>query len=236
MGKKVEMIGKRFGRILVISEDKRDSQGIIYYKCLCDCGKEKIIKGTSLRAGVTRSCGCYNHDIVTKDNPVYKSKLYGVYRSIISRCNCPTDKSYHNYGGRGIKISSEWNTFEAFKKWSESNGYKEGLWIDRINNDMDYSPDNCRWATPKEQQNNKRTCVYVTINGITKTISQWADETGICYATICRRLQLGWQGEDLLKPIDKKRSHSKEIKRWHDRNKMPDIQIEGVTNGNKNHK
>ena len=109
------MIGKRFGRLLVLAEDKRDSNGNIYYRCLCDCGKEKVIAGRSLRFGSTKSCGCYNHDIITKANPKYKTKLYGVYQSIKSRCNCPGDRAYRNYGGRGIKLSPE---------WAESNGYK----------------------------------------------------------------------------------------------------------------
>jgi hypothetical protein len=82
MGKKVEMIGRRFGRVIVLSEDKRDSQGIIYYKCLCDCGNQKIIKGTNLRAGITKSCGCYNREIITKTNPDYKKKLYSMDRNI----------------------------------------------------------------------------------------------------------------------------------------------------------
>ena len=233
MGKKVEMIGKRFGRLLVLAEDKRGTNGNIYYKCLCNCGKEKVIDGRSLRLGITKSCGCYNHDIITKDNPKYKTKLYGVYQSIKSRCNCPGDRAYHNYGGRGIKLSPEWSPFEKFKAWAEGNGYKEGLWIDRIDNNKDYSPDNCRWATPKEQQNNKRTNLLITIGGVTKTATEWADSSGISSATLYRRVQLGWQGEDILKPVDKTRSHGEAIKKWwsvHKENPRTEITIETVEN------
>ena len=212
MGKKVDMIGRRFGRLLIISEDKRDRQGIIYYKCRCDCGNEKIIKGTSIRAGITKSCGCYNRDIITKNDPKYKTKLYSVYHSIKERCNNSKDKAFHNYGGRGIKISDEWNTFEKFEEWAYQSGYQEGLWIDRIDNDKDYSSNNCRWATPKEQQNNKRNCLYITIGGITKTATEWADISGINRATIYRRVKVGLKENDILKPIDKSKSHGEAIR------------------------
>lgn len=212
MGKKVEMIGRRFGRLIVLDEDKRDPHGIIYYKCQCDCGTEKIIKGTSLRAGVTVSCGCYNKEVITKENPNYKMRLYYVYQSIKDRCNNPNNKAFHNYGGRGIKVADEWNSFDNFKEWAYSHGYKTGLWIERIDNNKDYSPENCRWATVKEQQNNKRVCRFITINGITQTVTQWAEVTGIKRATIYRRLQLGWPESEILRPTDTTKSHGQEIK------------------------
>ena len=216
MGKKIEMVGKRFGRLTVVAEsDKRDRSGSVFYRCLCDCGNEKSINGINLRKGVTRSCGCYNREVITKDNPVYKTKLYNIYSSMKGRCNNPNDRSYHNYGGRGISVCKEWNTFEAFQKWALGNGYSESLWIDRIDNDKGYSPDNCRWSTPKEQQNNKRTCRYITIDGVTKSLTMWAEEAGINPSTLKRRIELGWEKEDLFKPVDKSRSHSEAIKQFY---------------------
>lgn len=214
MGQKVEMIGKRFGRLVVLAEDKRNRNGVIFYKCFCDCGKEKVINGVSLRSGATKSCGCYNREIISKPNADYKTKLYYIHRGIKRRCSSPGEKAYRNYGGRGIKLCDEWLSFANFKEWAYSNGYKEGLWIERIDNEKGYSPDNCRWATPKEQGNNKRTNVLITIVGVTKTASEWADYSGIKVATIYRRLELGWQGKDIIKPIDKSRSHGEAIRKW----------------------
>lgn len=214
MGKKVEMIGSQYGMLTVISESKRrTSNGGIYYICKCGCGNMKEISGDALRSGATVSCGCYNKIKSKKDNPVRKLPLYSIYRGMKRRCRNSKDKAYKNYGMRGIDIHPAWNSFDAFRKWSEENGYKKGLWLDRIDNDKGYAPDNCRWTTPKEQQNNKRTNIYLTIGGETKTLTEWAEDSGIKPCTLKRRLELGWRTEDLLKAVDKRYSHSLEIKR-----------------------
>ena len=218
MGKKVEMIGKRFGRLLVISEDKRDSSGTIHYKCLCDCGNEKIIKGYSLRCGLTQSCGCYHLECVSKDNPIYKRRLYRTYWSMRNRCEYPGSKYYYCYGGRGIRVCEEWKDFETFEKWAYENGFKEGLTLDRIDVNGNYEPSNCRWITQKEQCYNTRRNIYITANGERKTVTEWSQITGIKKATIERRIKLNWKEEDLLKPVDKSYSHGKEIKEsWNKR-------------------
>ena len=220
MGKKVDMIGKRFGKLVVIEEtNKRDANGTIYYLCQCDCGNQKIINGKGLRHTGTVSCGCYNLIKSKKENPNYKHPLYSIYRSIKDRCTNPNCKAFKNYGGRGICVSSEWSSFDAFKEWALSNGYQKGLWIDRIDNDGNYGPDNCRWATPKEQQNNKRVCVYITVGGKTQTMMQWAEEKGINHRTLKSRYDKGIRGDDLFAPIDKRYSHSDLIKQYYERKK-----------------
>lgn len=214
MGAKIDLTGKRFGRLLVMSESSiRKKGGSVYWKCKCDCGNIVETNSQALRKGYTQSCGCYNRDIIKKDNPNREKKLYHIYRGIKDRCYNKNSKSYHNYGARGIKLCDEWNDFEKFEKWALNNGYEQGLWLDRINNDSDYSPDNCRWSTPKEQQNNKRTNVFITINGVTKTLQQWSEESGIKAMTLSRRIELGWSSDDLLKPVNKNYSHSEEIKK-----------------------
>lgn len=214
MGKKINLKGQRFGRLIVLEEtSKRDIGGNVIWKCLCDCGNVTYTSAQNLRRGYTKSCGCYNKDLITKENPKYKRKLYYIYHGIKCRCYNPKDRAFHNYGARGIKLCKEWESFEAFEKWALNNGYKAGLWIDRIDNDGDYCPENCRWATPKEQQNNKRINHNITINGITKTIQEWADLSGIKAMTITRRIKLGWEDDALLNPVDKKYSHSDEIKK-----------------------
>lgn len=215
MGKKVEnMIGRRFGRYVVLEETKeRKKDGTIKYLCRCDCGNERIVSGSLLRSGQSKSCGCYNRDVVKKENPNYKKPLYGILNSMKQRCNNKNDKAYHNYGARGIRVCEEWaKDFNSFEEWAINNGYRNGLWIDRIDDNGNYEPNNCRWATPKEQQNNKRTNVMITINGETKNIEEWSNISGIGWATIKRRIELGWENENLLKPVQKKYSHSEKIK------------------------
>lgn len=216
MGKRVEMIGKKFGRWEVIAEtNERTYEGAIKWLCRCECGTIKAVPGTALRNGSSKSCGCYNHEIISQGKHKYKTKLYAVWNSMKNRCRCKTDKAYHNYGGRGIGYTEEWNDFDKFEEWALSNGYKQGLWLDRIDNDKDYSPANCRWTTPKVQQNNKRTNVTLCIDGITKTVMEWADESGIPYPTIRRRMELGWEETELLKPIDKRYSHGEAIRAYY---------------------
>ena len=216
MGKEVTgMVGRRFGRWTVIRKtDERDSGGGIKYLCRCDCGTEKEVSGKGLRSKVSTSCGCYNRDVITKfGKSVYKEKLYGVWNSIKGRCTNPRDKAFPNYGGRGIGICVEWRKdYKAFRDWAMGHGYKSGLWIDRIDCNGPYSPENCRWATPKVQQRNKRNNVVVSIGGKEKSLSEWAEESGIKFATLRRRLKLGWSEEHLLDPVQEKYSHSEKIK------------------------
>lgn len=216
MGRKVlNMIGRRFGRWTVVSESaERGKGGSVRYLCKCDCGNEKVVSGDALRKGDSQSCGCYNLDVVRKFGKTkYKDKLYSIRRSMLDRCHNKNNKSYANYGARGITVCEEWrNSYETFKEWAFANGYKEGLWIERIDNDKGYSPDNCYWATPKEQQRNKRTNRIVNYNGKEMCVTDAAEASGINTFTITRRIELGWSEEDLFKPVDKKYSHSESIR------------------------
>lgn len=127
------------------------------------------------------------------------TKLYRVWSRMKERCNNKNNKSYKNYGGRGIKFCDEWNDFIPFMEWAFDNGYKEGLSLDRINVNGNYCPSNCRWITMFEQQSNKRNSRYVTINNQTKTVSQWANLCNIDRHTILYRLNRGEQGGKILR-------------------------------------
>lgn len=119
------------------------------------------------------------------------------------RCYKPKSNCYKNYGGRGITVCDEWMGKDGqknFYKWATENGYKKGMTIDRINNNGNYTPDNCRWATPKTQAYNRSTNSYVTIHGKTQTVSEWADEIGISRGTMQNRLRYGWSEDRLLEP------------------------------------
>lgn len=173
MSKRIDLTGQRYGRLVVFerAEDHITESGrkITRWKCICDCGNETIVRHGGLRSGTTTSCGCYHRekvgDINRTHNLSHKSHLYSVWKSIKDRCYREKCKSYKNYGGRGIKVCDEWkNDYKKFYDWAMENGYEEKqtaggvniLSIDRIDNDGNYEPSNCRWATMKMQAKNKR--------------------------------------------------------------------------------
>ncbi len=128
-----------------------------------------------------------------------RKSVYSTYRSMLGRCYRHSCGSYKNYGGRGIRVCAEWlSSFESFYFWSLANGFSIGLQIDRINNSGDYTPDNCRWVTRKENNNNRRNNRLLEFNGVLKTVSQWSDETGIKADTIYKRMNKGMIPELVL--------------------------------------
>lgn len=180
MGKLEDLSGKRFGSLTVIEfGGKYQPSGNVYWRCICDCGNITNTTGSSLRSGKSVSCGrCSASKRAAKRN--YKhggfgTRLYEIWRQIHRRCYGTRTKSYKNYGGRGISVCSEWRDYETFKKWAISTGYKENLTIDRIDVNGDYEPSNCRWATVKQQANNRRSNHLVKYNGEMHTVSEWAD-------------------------------------------------------------
>lgn len=161
---KNKLVGEKFGRLLVLKDStKRTKQGNIIYQCKCDCGNIVYVSSNNLstKCNKTVSCGCYNTERKTKHNSCY-TRLYKKYMSMKQRCYNQNNPHYKDYGGRGIKVCDEWlNDFTKFEKWSYANGYDDNLgkWdctIDRIDNDSDYRPDNCRWVDMKTQLNNTR--------------------------------------------------------------------------------
>lgn len=136
-------------------------------------------------------------------------RLYGIWKGIKSRCTNANDVGWRNYGGRGIAVCDEWrDDFEAFKRWALSNGYSDHLSIDRIDVNGNYCPENCRWATAKEQGNNTRVNHRLTLNGVTHTIAEWAVKTGISEALIQWRINSGMTIEEALtRPVRKLRRH-----------------------------
>lgn len=168
MRKVVDLTGQRFGRLTVLERAPNQmvnlksgrKMSVTAWRCKCDCGGEKVIVGSSLKSGYTRSCGCLekeNRVKLLKTHGLTDTRLHRIWSGMKARCNRKTCPAYPNYGGRGITVCSEWeHSFIEFYNWAISHGYRDDLSIDRINNDKGYSPDNCRWATRHEQRINQR--------------------------------------------------------------------------------
>lgn len=200
----IELTGSRFGRLIVI-ERYKSIRKQWYWVCKCDCGKTTIVKAALLRSGNTKSCGCLQNDsrrLNRKTHGMSGFRPYYVWKDMKKRCYDKTKKGYKNYGGRGIKICKEWiNNPNLFCEWMFANGYKKGMTIERINNDGDYKPSNCKLATMKEQCRNMRRNRFLVINGESKTISEWVETYRIPYSTIYARVAKGFVDKDIIKPI-----------------------------------
>ena len=197
-GKYIDLSGKRFGRLVAIEKVDVDTKRGAYWKCQCDCGRETIVMGRSLRTGATKSCGCLHDEVSTRRivdrNTTHgktHTRLYSVWQAMIRRCEREKSKEYKNYGARGIKVCDEWREdFDSFYSWALENGYnpsaKRGeCTIDGVDNNGPYSPENCRIATISDQQRNKRTNKLITHKGETKTQTEWARIYGRSETIFC---------------------------------------------------
>lgn len=184
-------IGDKFGKWTVIEYKGLSKNKEKTYLCQCECGRTSIISSTTLRKGKSKQCiSCANK----KENPYARERLYLTWQGMKQRCLNPKQDSYKYYGGRGISICKEWMDYLAFKDWALKSGYdpdapRGECTIDRIDYNGNYEPSNCRWVSMKEQRINKRDIHWITYNGETKTLSQWAESLNLKPHSLLRRLK-----------------------------------------------
>lgn len=189
-----DLTGMKFGHLTVIGKSGARGSGKTArttWICMCDCGAEKIVVRDKLTSGDTISCGCYKKEQTGKrfkKHGMAETRLWKIWVGMRSRCNRELDKSYPDYGGRGISVCEEWSEFEPFMKWALLNGYADELTIERIDVNGDYCPENCRWATKSEQSNNKRNNRMITYAGKTQSLADWSRELNIPYKTLISRI------------------------------------------------
>ena len=199
--KTVNLTGEVFGRLEVISFAGHSSSGCRQWKCKCVCGNIVVVIAKNLRKGNTKSCGCFKLDRVITHGACLDGKVsrsYGTWRSMKQRCYNPKCNEYHNYGFRGVVMCERWLGEDGFIHFLSDMGEKpKGLTLERINNNGNYGPDNCKWATQKEQNSNKRTNRLTTYKGETKTTTQWSEVIGCNKVTLAYRLN-NWSIERAL--------------------------------------
>ncbi len=201
--KALDLTGKKFTRYTVL-EFYGSKNGKRKWKCQCECGTIGIVGTNDLVSGNSRSCGCLKNELASAKASRHKlshSKVHDCWCAIRQRCENRNHKRFHKYGARGISVCPRWHVFENFL---EDMGHpaSSAMSIDRIDNNGNYEPANCRWATPEQQARNKTAARKLTIDGEERSIHDWADITGVKFATIWRRIRLGWTPERaVLQPV-----------------------------------
>jgi len=208
-----DITGITFGMLTAIAPVGKSKDSTIMWLCNCECGGTATVRSYALRNGATRSCGCLQVKHIVrlgknnKRHGMAGNTTYKSWQHMKERCHKPNTTDYHRYGGRGITVCKRW--LESFDNFLQDMGVKpEGLTIDRIDNDGNYTPENCRWATLRQQANNTRANKHITHNGITLTQAQWSRRLGISPATIIWRLKR-WDIEDVFAPPSERKSRHK---------------------------
>lgn len=208
-----DLIGQKFGRLIVIRHSGINKQGNYQWLCLCDCGNERIVRGGALQNGHTKSCGCLKTERATKHGYLAKgrrSAAYVSWEAMNQRCNNPNHKHYCHYGGRNIKICDRWKSFVYFLEDMGEPPTKNHS-LDRIDNDKGYYKENCRWATRKQQMRKTRVNSLITHDNKTQCVSAWCEEIGIAECVIRSRLRRGWSVKRALtSPVQKKEKVNEE--------------------------
>lgn len=206
-----DLSNEKYGRLTAVELSQKRSGRKTYWDCLCDCGNYKTVRTDSLKSGKVRSCGCLKkeQDLINLPNGqglvthgLSKHRVYNVWKGMMSRCYNSSNTRFKHYGGRGIEVCADWQDVEKFYDWSLKNGYQETLTIERIDVNGNYEPLNCKWATWKEQANNKTNSKTIEFKGLVKTLTQWSESTGIPYNTLVSRINYGIEPPMLFEKED----------------------------------
>jgi hypothetical protein len=196
-----EFVGVRFGRMTVVRSYRGDN-----YKrrliCMCDCGATADVDAYMAKKGFVKSCGCYRREIGRKKqfkHGLNNTSEFNIWWAMRQRCECPNQKFYYRYGGRGIRVCERWREFANF--YSDM-GPRPSMdhTLERKDNDGNYEPDNCVWATRKQQARNRRSSRFITIGGVKKTLAEWSEISGVGAGTIAFRIKSGFDESILLAP------------------------------------
>lgn len=243
MPKFMDLTGKRFNHLTVVSRAET-KHGKTRWNCVCDCGNTTCTITNALTSGRTRSCGCFKEDKIT--HAPYKqgthglsgTHIYQIWMSMRKRCSNQNDKSYSRYGGRGIFVCKEWaDSFETFYEWSMAHSYKDGFSIDRIDNNGNYCPENCRWVPMNEQVKNTRRNVRIEHNGVVKILNEWCKIYGIPFSRANQRYhymkrrgeeitleKLMYDGNFTIKKVNQYSLDGVLVRTW---SKLTDVKQEG---------
>ena len=224
MNKLIIKSGDRFNRLVIVKEAERGKYNKIRYLCVCDCGKETIVLKDSLNYNRTGSCGCLGKEVwaknAKKNNTTHglsSHTLFSIWRGIKKRCYLKTNEGYRNYGERGVSMCDEWlNDFMAFYNWCISNGWQQGLQVDKDIIPLKlgiepllYSPEMCSIVTPRVNNNSRRGNVYAEIDGVVRTAAEWGEITGINRSNISERIKIGMTGVEAVFGVGKGNKFSK---------------------------
>lgn len=204
-----DMTGMRFHRLLVIDCAGKPNGRSYAWNVVCNCGRSFSTMGSNLRSGAAKSCGCLQREKAraagdrTRTHGMTNTSIYSIWDSMHQRCSNPNRKDFRKYGGRGINVCDAWKSFEQFL--ADMGPRPTGMSLDRINNDLGYSPKNCRWATAKQQARNQRTNRLITYLGETLCLSEWAEKLSISQITLQTRItKYKWSVERALtQPVQK---------------------------------
>lgn len=203
MGTVKTLVGQKLGRWVVVGDAGSRGERRLWL-CRCECGTERRVLGGALTSGSSRSCGCLQRERAAAANTTHgmiDSAVYKVWEGMKGRCLNSRASEYHNYGGRGISVCDQWLSFELFLQ--DMGHPPAGFTLERIDNNAGYSKANCRWATRAEQARNQRRNRFLTYEGVTFCLTDWAARQGLSPKTLLRRLGLGWPlAKALSQPIE----------------------------------
>ncbi len=191
----------RFGKLTAIAAVGYSKSGNVIWHCVCDCGNTTNVIGSKLINGHTKSCGClrFSDDIKGES----RTRLYHIWRNMWKRCTCPSNDNYKWYGGKGITVTQQWESYMEFRHWAYNNGYRDDLELDRIDSSGNYEPNNCRWITHLEQMNNVSSNRWLIYRKQRVTAAQFARMIGISYSRVKRKLSKGLKPEEIVKEFCK---------------------------------